>query len=313
LTIFNSITDFETNKNTVVTLGSFDGVHIGHQQILKKLGQTAANDCLASVVLTFAVHPRMVLQKEPKIKLLNSIDEKTSLLAKSGVENLIIHPFDADFAALSAADFVEKILVEKLKVKKIIIGHDHRFGKNRSANIDDLIVFGKEFDFEVAQISAQEIDEIAVSSTKIRNALQEGNLQTANAFLGYAYQLSGQVILGKQLGRTIGFPTANIKIDEADKMMPKTGVYCVSSIIEGKMVFGMLNIGFNPTVAGESLSVEVHFFDFDAHLYDQKITLNLHQYLREEQKFDTVLLLKQQLEKDKLASLSYFKNLNYNL
>lgn len=313
MTIFNSITDFETNKNTVVTLGSFDGVHIGHQQILKKLGQTAANDCLASVVLTFAVHPRMVLQKEPKIKLLNSIDEKTSLLAKSGVENLIIHPFDADFAALSAADFVEKILVEKLKAKKIIIGHDHRFGKNRSANIDDLIVFGKEFDFEVAQISAQEIDEIAVSSTKIRNALQEGNLQTANAFLGYAYQLSGQVILGKQLGRTIGFPTANIKIDEADKMMPKTGVYCVSSIIEGKMVFGMLNIGFNPTVAGESLSVEVHFFDFDAHLYDQKITLNLHQYLREEQKFDTVLLLKQQLEKDKLASLSYFKNLNYNL
>jgi riboflavin kinase/FMN adenylyltransferase len=313
LTIFNSITDFETNKNTVVTLGSFDGVHIGHQQILKKLGQTAAKDCLASVVLTFAVHPRMVLQKEPKIKLLNSIDEKTSLLAKSGVENLIIHPFDADFAALSAADFVEKILVEKLKVKKIIIGHDHRFGKNRSANIDDLIVFGKEFDFEVAQISAQEIDEIAVSSTKIRNALQEGNLQTANAFLGYAYQLSGQVILGKQLGRTIGFPTANIKIDEADKMMPKTGVYCVSSIIEGKMVFGMLNIGFNPTVAGESLSVEVHFFDFDTHLYYQKITLNLHQYLREEQKFDTVLLLKQQLEKDKLASLSYFKNLNYNL
>jgi riboflavin kinase / FMN adenylyltransferase len=313
LTIFNSITDFETNKNTVVTLGSFDGVHIGHQQILKKLRQTAANEDLASVVLTFAIHPRLILQKEPKIKLLNSLDEKTSLLAKSGIESVIIHPFDADFAALSAADFVEKILVEKLKVKKIIIGHDHRFGKDRSANIDDLIAFGKRYDFEVAQISAQEINEIAVSSTKIRNALQEGNLQTANAFLGYAYQLSGEVILGKQLGRTIGFPTANIKIDEADKIMPKTGVYCINSIIGSEMVFGMLNIGFNPTVAGENLSIEVHFFNFDANLYDQKITINLHQYLREEQKFDTVLLLKQQLEKDKLASLAYFKNLNYNV
>ncbi len=313
MTIFNSITDFVTNKNTVVTLGSFDGVHIGHQQILKKLAQTAANEDLASVVLTFAIHPRLILQKEPKIKLLNSLDEKTSLLEKSGIESVIIHPFDADFAALSAADFVEKILVKKLKVKKIIIGHDHRFGKDRSANIDDLIAFGKRYHFEVAQISAQEINEIAVSSTKIRNALQEGNLQTANAFLGYAYQLSGQVILGKQLGRTIGFPTANIKIDEADKMMPKTGVYCINSIIGSEMVFGMLNIGFNPTVAGENLSIEVHFFNFDAHLYDQKITLNLHQYLREEQKFDSVLLLKQQLEKDKLASLVYFKSSNYNL
>lgn len=303
--IFNSINDFDCSKKTILTLGTFDGVHIGHRKILEKVTQNVKTDTTESLVLTFFPHPRMVLKGQSEVKLLNTIGEKIDLLEKIGVQNLVIHPFDEEFSKLSAEEFVKKVLVDRFHIQKIIIGHDHRFGRNRTANIDDLIAFGKQYHFEVEQISVQEIKDVSISSTKIRNALTEGNMVLANDYLGYEYFLTGTVIKGKQLGRTIGLPTANLMIEENDKLIPRNGVYVVKSIIDQKTVFGMMNIGFNPTVAGEKLSIEVHYFDFEADLYDQEIRVSILEYLRSEQKFDSVALLKEQLKKDKRTSLEF--------
>lgn len=291
-------------------MGVFDGVHIGHRKILERLNQNTNNGKYESLVLTFFPHPRMVLQDQSEIKLLNTMSEKTILLANTGIENLVIHPFDEEFSKLSAQEFVKNILVDKFKIKKIIIGHDHRFGRNRSANIDDLILFGKKYDFEVEQISVQEINEASISSTKIRNALNEGNIALANEYLGYDYFLTGIVSKGKQLGRTLGFPTANLQIKESNKLIPQKGVYVVKSIINQKTIFGMMNIGFNPTVSGEKLSIEVHYFNFEADLYDQEMAVSLLKYLRPERKFESVDALKKQLEIDMKTALDYLENIN---
>ena len=307
--IYNNLYDFKPSKKTIVTLGTFDGVHIGHQKIIEKLIQNAKEYNCESLILTFFPHPRMVLQKGSDIKLLNTIDERSVLLDKLGLDNLIIHPFDLEFSRLSAEEFVKKILVDTFNIQKIIIGYDHRFGNNRTANIDDLIRYGEKFGFEVEQISAQEINEVSISSTKIRNAILDGNIALANEYLGYNYSLSGIVSKGKQLGRTIGFPTANIKIAEEYKLIPVNGVYIVKSILNQITVFGIMNIGINPTVNGENLSIEVHFLDFDTDLYDKKITISILDRIREEQKFESVALLKLQLEKDKTTALSYIKAL----
>jgi riboflavin kinase/FMN adenylyltransferase len=305
LKIFHSINDFSSTKKTILTLGTFDGVHIGHKKILKKLTQNTENQKYESLVLTFFPHPRMVLQEHSDIKLLNTIDEKIDLLEKIGIENLVIHPFDEAFSRLTAEEFVSNILVDRFHIQKIVIGHDHRFGRNRTANIDDLIAYGKEYGFEVEQISVQEINDISVSSTKIRNALLEGDMALANDYLGYNYFLTGSIIQGKQLGRTIGFPTANLKIEENYKLIPQNGVYIVKSIIDGQSVFGMMNIGFNPTVNGQKQSIEIHYFDFNADLYNQKISVSILQRIRSEQKFESVDLLKEQLEKDKKTALAF--------
>lgn len=307
--IFHSINDFVSSKKTILTLGTFDGVHIGHRKILEKLTQSVENGKYESLVLTFFPHPRMVLQGQSEVKLLTTIAEKIELLEKSGIENLVIHPFDEDFSKLTASEFVKKVLVDQLHIQKIIIGHDHRFGRNRTANIDDLIAFGKEYGFEVEQISAQEIEAVSVSSTKIRKELKEGNVTLANEYLGYDYFLTGTIIKGKQLGRTISFPTANIKVLEEYKLIPKNGVYIVKSCIDQKTVFGMMNIGLNPTIPSEKLSIEIHYFDFDSDLYDQKIVVSILKYIRPEQKFDSVDLLKAQLEKDKVTALDYISHL----
>ncbi len=308
LKIFNSIDEFQTTKKTIVTIGTFDGVHLGHQKIIRKLNANAKFYHCESLILTFFPHPRMVLQPESDIQLLNTIEERSQLLEKAGLDNLIIHPFDKSFSELSAEDFVKKILVDKLKIKKIVIGHDHRFGKNRAANIDDLIVFGEKYDFEVEQISVQELDEVSISSTKIRNALTQGDIILANGFLGFPYFLTGIVQKGKQLGRTIGFPTANIKIEENYKLIPRKGVYIVCSYIESKMYYGLMNIGTNPTVEGKNLSVEVYYLDFDSDLYNKKIEVSLLYYIRPEQKFDSFDLLKNQIESDKNFAIQYISN-----
>lgn len=307
--IFHSINDFHSTKKTILTLGTFDGVHAGHRKILDRLTQNVEKGKYESLVLTFFPHPRMVLEEQSGIKLLNTIPEKIDLLEKIGIENLVIHPFDESFSRLTAQEFVKNVLVDKFHIQKIIIGHDHRFGRNRTANIDDLIAFGKQYDFEVEQISVQEVNDVSISSTKIRNALMEGNMALANEYLGYEYFLTGTVFKGKQLGRTIGFPTANLQIKENYKLIPRNGVYIVKSTIGQKTVFGMMNIGYNPTVAGKNLSIEIHFFDFDADLYDQEIRVSILKYLRPEQKFDSVDLLKEQLEKDKNSALAYIKSL----
>ena len=309
MNIFHSINEFHSDKKTIVTIGTFDGVHLGHAAILKKLTQNTQNETFESTVLTFFPHPRMVLQGKSDLKLLNTINEKIELLEKIGIDNLIIHPFDEKFAELNAEAFVSTILVDHLRVQKIIIGYDHRFGKNRTANIDDLISFGAQYGFEVEQISAQEIDEISISSTKIRTALEEGDIQLANEYLGYSYFLSGTVVKGKQLGRTIGFPTANISLEEDYKLVPQNGVYVVQAEIDGNIIYGMMNIGFNPTVQGKQKTIEVHLFDFDTDIYNRKIQVGILQRIRSEKKFESIELLTKQLEEDRSFSRNYLQNL----
>lgn len=311
-----SITEYQREHSTAITIGTFDGVHIGHHKILEKLIKNAAKSELKSMVLTFFPHPRMVLQKDANIKLLNTLDEKTQILKSLGLDFLIIHPFTKDFSRLSATEFVRDLLVNHLKAKKIIIGYDHRFGRNRNADITDLIAYGNSLDFNVEEISAQEIDEVSVSSTKIRKALEEGDLQTANNYLGYHYMLTGTIEKGKGLGRKLNFPTANLHISETYKLIPKNGVYVVYSNINENMVYGMMNIGYNPTVdENRNLSsnrqerIEVNFFDFDNDLYGKKLQIHIIDRIRDEHKFDSVDALKNQLEKDKKTSLSIISRL----
>ena len=307
---FWSILDFNSRiKKNIVTIGTFDGVHLGHKSILEKMKSTTLNNPYESLVLTFFPHPRMVLQQDSSIKLLNTIDEKANLLEKYGIDNLIIHPFDETFSNLSAEEFVKDVLVDKLNIHKIIIGHDHRFGKNRTADINDLIFFGNKYSFEVEQIGAEEINEITISSTKIRKALLDGNIKLANQYLGYSYFISGEVIEGKKIGRTIGFRTANIQINEGYKLLPKNGVYVVSSEIDNVLHFGMMNIGKNPTIGENEQTIEVHFFELNRNLYKENLEISILNYIRDEQKFNTIDELKVQLEHDKAFSLSFIKNL----
>lgn len=307
--IFHSLQEFSSIKKTIVTIGTFDGVHIGHQKIVQKIVQNAKEQNCESLILTFFPHPRMVLQNHTDIKLLNTLDEKIQLLQDTGLEHLIIQPFDVAFAQLTAAEFVEKVLVHQLNIQKIIIGHDHRFGKNRSADIDDLVLYGKKYGFEVEQITAEEINAVSVSSTKIRNAILEGDLSLAKEYLGYDYFLTGEVIPGKQLGRTIGFPTANLKITADYKLIPKNGVYIIKSVLNHMTVFGMMNIGTNPTVGGKTISLEVHYLNFEANLYHQEVKVSILKFIRPEQKFDSVTQLTEQLEKDKNTTLEYVATL----
>lgn len=251
------------------------------------------------------------MQEGAEVKLLNTIDEKIVLLESIGIDNLIIHPFDKEFSRLSAEGFVKNILVDQFNIKKIIIGYDHRFGRNRTADINDLIEFGKEYGFEVEQISVQEIDEIAVSSTKIRNAILNGNIALANDYLGYPYFFSGEVVKGKQLGRTIGFPTANICINENYKLIPKNGVYVVKSSHKKQPIFGIMNIGTRPTVNGENQTIEVHFFDFDKDIYNQIITVEILEFIRDERKFESLDALRNQIQKDKEFSINYHNNTTF--
>ncbi|QBA63186.1 bifunctional riboflavin kinase/FAD synthetase [Muriicola soli] len=293
-----SISKYDKNQASVITIGTFDGVHIGHKLILERLINDARLNNRVAAVLTFFPHPRMVLQKDSDLKLLNTIGEKKKILEELGIDYLIIQPFTKTFSRLSATAFVRDMLVNALHAKKVIIGYDHRFGRNRNANINDLIAFGNTLEFEVEEIPAQEIEAVAVSSTKIRNALLEGDVVTANSYLGYSYMLTGKIVKGKGLGRQLGFPTANLRIEETYKLIPKNGAYVIESHIKGQRVYGMMNIGFNPTVDGQDQSIEIHFLDFKENLYNKVIQINILQWIREEQKFDTLDELKEQLKKD---------------
>ena len=250
----------------------------------------------------------MVLQKDSNIELINTIDERAELLAETGLDFLIIHPFSKEFSRLTALDFVRDILVDKLNTSKLIIGYDHHFGKNREGNLEQLTEYSHVFDFEVEEIPAQDINDVSVSSTKIRKALADKNIKTANKYLGYNFMLTGVVVNGKQLGGQIGFPTANIDIKEDYKLIPKTGVYIVKSTIKNKEVYGMMNIGFRPTVNGNHQTIEVHYFDFESDLYNQTLTIEVLYFLRDEQKFDSVKNLVSQLKIDKTNALNHLQN-----
>jgi riboflavin kinase/FMN adenylyltransferase len=297
------LSNYDKSVPSVVTIGTFDGVHVGHRKILERLIENGRQHGLQSTLLTFFPHPRMVLQKDSQIKLLNTIEEKSQILQELGLDCLVIHPFTLEFSRMTAKKFVREVLVEKLHVKKVIIGYDHRFGRNRNADIQDLRSFGNLLDFVVEEISAQEIDEVSVSSTKVRNALEAGDLETANTYLGYAYMLSGTVEKGKRLGRNLGFPTANLKVSADYKLIPSSGVYVVRCQIGGKQYHGMMNIGTNPTVDGTRQHIEIHFFEYQGDLYGASLEVALLGRIRDEQKFDSLEELKIQLEKDKAHAL----------
>ncbi|WP_327019245.1 bifunctional riboflavin kinase/FAD synthetase [Croceibacter atlanticus] len=298
---------FSGSKNTVVTIGTFDGVHIGHQKIVNRLVNHAELD---SVILTFFPHPRMVLQQDNTIKLLHTIEEKTSVLKQLGLDHLVIHPFTKEFSRLTAQQFVEDILVNQLKAKKIIIGYDHRFGRNRTADISTLKDFGEQYGFVVEEITKQDVDDVAVSSTKIRTALQKGQIEKANAFLGQPYMLTGTIVKGKGIGKTLGYPTANIQIEEAYKLIPKNGVYIVKTNFKGITYFGMMNIGTNPTVGGKSQTIETYFFNMDTDLYGSKMTIQMLKRIRDEKKFASVDQLIEAMQNDEKISINYIETLS---
>jgi len=302
------ISQFNSSENTAITIGTFDGVHIGHRRILERLINNAKKRGAKSTVLTFFPHPRMVLQKDADLKLLNTLTEKQQILAEMGLDYLIVHPFTQEFSRLSALEFVRDMLVNKLKVKSVVIGYDHRFGRNRNASIQEMIGFGNTFDFKVEEIPAQEIDEVSVSSTKIRNALLNGDVQTANAYLGYEYLLNGNVVKGKGLGKDLGFPTANIEIDSPYKLVPQNGVYIVNCEIGGLSAPGMMNIGLNPTVGGSSKSIEVNLFNVDQDLYRKQIRVRFLKKIRDEQKFESLGALSDQLHLDKKIALEFLQD-----
>ena len=311
LVTLHNISEFQKGEKTFVTIGTFDGVHFGHQRILEKLVSDAKKAGKKSILLTFFPPPRMVLQKDSSLELINTIEERKNLLAKTGLDYLIIHPFSKEFSRLTALAFVREILVNQFNVSKLCIGYDHHFGKNREGNITQLQEYSKLYDFDIEEIPAQDIDDVSVSSTKIRKALAEGNVKTANTYLGYPFMLNGNVVNGKQLGGKIGFPTANIDVEEAYKLIPKTGVYVVRSTIKDEIIYGMMNIGKRPTVDGKHQTIEVHFFDFNQDLYEQSLTVELLYFLRDEHKFDSVEHLISQLQKDEIQARDFIANSLY--
>lgn len=276
----------------------FDGGHLGHKYIIDELKKVGYENDLETAILTFWPHPRFVFNPNEDLKLLNTIEEKKVLMEKYGINNLFLKEFDDEFRNLTGEEFVRQILIEKLNVKYLIIGYDHSFGKNKSGNFELLQKLSKELDFEVEQMEAINIHENNISSTKIRNALLAGNIKEANEMLGYSYSVSGTVVHGKKLGRTIGYPTANIETDSI-KLLPKKGAYIVKVFVNGKQYKGMLSIGTNPTVNGEKLTVEVYILDFNEDIYDQNITVRFRDFLHEEIKFEGLEKLVERLDEDK--------------
>lgn len=301
--------NFISNTQSVITIGTFDGVHIGHRAIVERLVDTAEQEGLASVVLTFFPHPRMVLQKNSDIKLINTLAEKKQHLENIGLDYFVVEPFTHEFSRLSALEYVRDILVTQLKAKKIIIGYDHRFGRNRNANIEDLKKYGATYGFEVEEIGAQQLDEVSVSSTKIRKALEAGDVTTANKYLGYTFTVEGNVVQGKALGRTIGYPTANLEVPETYKLIPRNGVYVVLTFLDNKRTYGITSIGNNPTVGGTTKTIETFFLDTDKDLYGNNLQLQFLTHIRDEATFKNLETLKQAIQEDEAFARDYIQTL----
>ena len=304
LNIIKNLHGYTAQKPLALSIGMFDGVHLGHQQIIKKLNAFAAQNNLDSALLTFWPHPRKVFNPNDDLKLLNTIDEKTYLLQKNGIQHLFLKEFDESFRNLTGGEFVKQILVEKLKVKYLIIGYDHTFGKNKSGDFALLEKMAPECGFELEQVQAVDFGKAPISSTQIRNALAEGNVVAANELLGYVYSVSGVVVGGKQIGRSIGYPTANIQVDSM-KLLPKKGAYIVEVFVEGERYKGMLSVGTNPTVGGSALSVEVYILDFDADIYGKEISVNFREFLHDEIKFENLEKLIERLDEDKRLTAEF--------
>jgi riboflavin kinase/FMN adenylyltransferase len=297
--IHRGLDDLQPITNAVVTSGTFDGVHRGHQTILARLTEVARASGGESVLVTYWPHPRTIISKDGQdIKLLTTLEEKIDLLDQAGVDHLVVIPFTRDFSQLSSEEFIRQILIDKIGTKKLVIGYDHRFGRDREGGFDYIQAHQSEYGFTVEEIPRQDVEAVGVSSSKIRNALNEGNVHTANRFLGRPYNLTGTIVKGRQLGRTIGFPTANLQVDDPAKLIPANGVYAVDVRYGGQLLGGMLNIGFRPTVAGTHQTIETYIFDFEKDIYGEHMTLQFREFLRPEQKFDGLPALVAQLKQD---------------
>ena len=298
--IYQGLTDFHPPKNPVVTSGTFDGLHLGHQKILNRLQELAKSKGGETVLLTYWPHPRLVLQPSSNsLRLLSTFSEKVNLLREMGIDHLIILPFTEEFSQMSSEEFIGKILIDKIQTKTLVIGYDHKFGKNREGSFEYLQAHSNLFGFEIEEISRQDVDELGVSSTKIRNALTQGDIKTATKYLGRPYEISGLIVLGQQIGRSIGFPTANIQVEDQYKLLPRDGAYAVHVQVKGIRYKAMLNIGDRPTVEGDKKTIEAHLIDFQGDLYGLELTIYFEAFLREEKKFDSLEALKNQLMLDR--------------
>ncbi len=298
--IFHSISDFSSNKKSIVTIGTFDGVHLGHKVILNRLNEIAKKTKNKSILLTFFPHPRHVLHTDDQeMKLINTLDEKKVLLEKTGLDNLVVHEFTKKFSRIKSANFVRDILVEKLKVHTLVIGYDHHFGRNREGSFQELTALAGLYDFNIEMISPQLFEEAAVSSTKIRQLIEKGEMEKANHYLGYEFYLKGKVIKGDSLGKTIGFPTANIEVNNKWKLHPADGVYAVKVMLKESEYMGMMNIGFKPTFENKEKTLEVNVFNFNDDIYGEELEIKFVKKVREEKKFENLDALKQQLQIDK--------------
>ena len=297
--VYRSLSEFTRLAKAIVTTGTFDGVHYGHQKIINRLHELAKQYDGESVIITFFPHPRLVLFPEDNdLKLINTLDEKIELLEKSGIDHLLIIPFTKEFSRLSSLEFIQQILVDKIGTKKLVIGYDHHFGKNREGSFEHLKHYSTEYGFDVEEIPEQDINDVAVSSTKIRNAILEGNVTVANNYLGYKFNLRGIVKKGDQIGRTLGFPTANISLAESYKIIPADGIYAVNVFLNNQKLQGMLYIGDRPTVNGKSKVIEVNIFDFSSDVYDQELKVEFLHYIRGDKHFNSLDELKIALAKD---------------
>ncbi|PCJ87290.1 MAG: riboflavin biosynthesis protein RibF [Flavobacteriales bacterium] len=304
--VYRGLDEFGKATNSVVTTGTFDGVHIGHRKILKSLQEVAKKEKGETVIFTFHPHPRMVLFPDDNdLRLLNTQEEKIELLDAAGIDHLIVHPFTKDFSRLTAVEYVRDVLVNQIGTKKLVIGYDHHFGRNREGNLEQLKELSQLYNFEVEEIPAQDVENVNVSSTKIRNALLKGDVKTANKYLSYDYSLLGKVAEGDKIGRTLGFPTANIELEDKHKLIPADGIYAVKVFHQEKEYNGMLSIGVRPTINDlGNRTVEVNIFDFNKEIYNEKLTINFKARIRDEKKFDSLDEMKKEIEKDKNKSLN---------
>jgi len=299
--IYHHIDEFTRLNNAIVTIGTFDGVHLGHRKIISGIKELAESTGGETVLLTFFPHPRMILHPEDEsIKLINTIPEKAELLEQLGIDHLIITPFSRDFSNQSAEEYIRDVLVNKIGTKKIVIGYDHRFGKDRHGGLDDLLRLGPVYGFDVVEIPEQDINEVAISSTRIRSALLHGEIELANTCLGYPFFITGRIVRGDQIGRQLGYPTANIVIPETYKLIPSDGIFAAKVKIEGVKYGGMAYIGTRPTINGIRRNIEVNIFDFDKEIYNQQVSMEFHNFVRGDMKFDSLDRLKAQIAKDKV-------------
>tara|TARA_B110000008_G_C16971916_1_gene564262 strand:- start:2909 stop:3838 length:930 start_codon:yes stop_codon:yes gene_type:complete len=297
--VINGIDNYSSKKKSIITIGTFDGIHIGHEKVIRTLVKESLSKNLLANILTFFPHPRMVLNKDSEIKLIDTLKEKEKKLKNLGVNTLIIHPFTKEFSRMSSIEFTRDILIKKLNVYKIILGYDHRFGKNRESSVEDLIQLGIAYNFKVEVIDAKKINSINISSTKIRKAIQTGDVDKANLYLGNYFEINGNVVKGKGIGKKIGFPTANIIIKENYKLIPNKGVYLIKAKIKNRSYYGMMNIGNRPTLNGKNETLEVNIFNFNENIYGKSLSIFFLNKIRNEIKFDSIEKLSNQLQKDK--------------